>query len=267
MTAVVMNRSQQSRAVAASAPVPLSRLVQVELRKMFDTRSGFWLMASVAITALIATASVVLFGRDSDLTYATFGKAVGFPMAVTLPIIAILSVTSEWSQRSGLTTFALVPQRKRIILAKACAAVTVGVVSMLVALAIGAVGAVLGAAVNGTSPVWDISVLDGVYIVLGNVLGLLTGFMLGVVIRSSAGAIVAYFVYSFVLGSAFALLAENQQWFHTARPWVDVNYAQSVLFDGAPSAQEWAHIGVTGFIWLVVPLSVGLRRLMRSEIK
>jgi ABC-type transport system involved in multi-copper enzyme maturation permease subunit len=267
MTAVVVEKLHPSRTIAPAAPVPLTRLLKVEIRKMFDTRSGLWLMASVAITALIATASVILFGRHGDLTYATFGKAVGFPMAVVLPMIAILSVTSEWSQRSGLTTFALVPNRKRVILAKACAAVMVGAASMVVALAIGAVGALIGSAVNGTSPVWNVSVLDAVYIVLGNVLGLLTGFMLGAVLRSSTAAIVAYFVYSFVLGSAFALLAENQKWFHDARPWIDVNYAQSVLFQGPPSAQEWAHIGVTGLIWLVVPLTIGLRRLMRSEIK
>ncbi len=267
MTAVVIEKLRPSRTAAAVAPVPLNRLIHVELRKMFDTRSGFWLIASVAMTALVATASVILFGRDGDLTYANFGKAVGFPMAVILPMIAILSVTSEWSQRSGLTTFALVPNRKRVILAKAYAAVAVGAASMLVALGIGAVGTVVCTAVNGTSPVWDVSVVDGVYIVLGNVLGMLTGFMLGVLIRSSAGAIVAYFVYSFVLGSAFALLAQNQQWFHDARPWIDVNYAQSVLFEGAPSAQEWAHIGFTALIWLVVPLTIGLRRLMRSEIK
>ena len=31
--------------------VPLGRLVKVELRKMFDTRSGFWLMMSIVILA------------------------------------------------------------------------------------------------------------------------------------------------------------------------------------------------------------------------
>ena len=36
-------------------PIPLSRVVRVELRKMFDTRSGFWLIASIGITGLIAT--------------------------------------------------------------------------------------------------------------------------------------------------------------------------------------------------------------------
>jgi hypothetical protein len=224
-------------------------------------------MACVAITALIATGSVVLFAHDADFTYSTFAAAVGYPMAVVLPLIAILSVTSEWSQRSGLTTFALVPDRRRVILAKASACVAVGVASMWLALAIGALGNLVGTAIHGTHLVWDISALDSVYIVLGNVLGLLIGFMLGVVIRNSAGAIVAYFVYSFALTGAFSLLADNQHWFHTLRPWIDVNYAQSALFDGSPNASEWAHLAVTGVIWLVVPLSIGLNRLMRSEVK
>ena len=44
-------------------------------------------------------------------------------MTVILPIIAILSVTGEWSQRSGLTTFTLVPHRGRVIPAKVVVAV------------------------------------------------------------------------------------------------------------------------------------------------
>src|SRR5262245_38645396 len=89
--------------------VPLSRVTRVELRKMFDTRSGFWLMASIVIAGLLSTVATILFAPDADLTYYTFAKAVGFPMTVILPIIAVLSITGEWSQRTGLTTFRLVP--------------------------------------------------------------------------------------------------------------------------------------------------------------
>ena len=49
------------------------------------------------------------------------------PMSVILPIIAALSVTAEWSQRSGLTTFTLAPHRGRVLLAKAAAAVLLAV--------------------------------------------------------------------------------------------------------------------------------------------
>lgn len=265
MTSMTVNDVRPARAVATR--IPTARLLAVELRKMFDTRSGFWLMASIVLASLVATGSVILFAPDKDLTYENFGAAIGFPMVVILPIIALLSVTSEWSQRSGLTTFTLVPQRSRVITTKAIASVLIGVVSILVALAIGAVGNVLGTAINGTDLVWDISFTDGTYIVLANVLGLMTGFMLGVLIRNSAGAIVAYFVYSFVLTAAFQLLANSQDWFRRLRPWIDVNYAQGVLFNGAPTGAEWAHIAVTGVSWLVLPLAIGIRLIMRSEVK
>jgi ABC-type transport system involved in multi-copper enzyme maturation permease subunit len=234
---------------------------------MFDTRSGFWLMASIAITALIATGAVILFASDDSLTYNNFAAAIGFPMAVILPIVAILSVTGEWSQRSGLTTFTLVPHRGRVIFAKAVSAVGVAVVSMLLAFSIGAIGNIVGSGIAGVPTVWDITAAHMADIVLANVLGLLMGFMLGVLIRSSAGAIVAYFVYSFVLPMLAALLAQSQTWFRHLQPWVDFNFAQSAMFNGSLSAHQWAHLGVTSLAWLVVPTLVGVGLVMRSEVK
>jgi ABC-2 type transport system permease protein len=247
--------------------IPLSRLTSVELRKMFDTRSGFWLMASIGIAAVIATVSVIIFAHDSDQTYGTFAAAIGFPMAVILPIIAILSVTSEWSQRSGLTTFTLVPHRARVIQAKAIATVGVAVVSMVAALAIGVIGNLIGPAVHGTPIVWDVSVSDFIFIVFANVLGLLVGFMLGVLIRNSPAAIVGYFVYSFVLPTLSQILADKTSWFNDLQPWVDFNHAQGALFDGALTGREWANLGVAGVIWLIIPMAIGVKVLMRSEVK
>jgi ABC-type transport system involved in multi-copper enzyme maturation permease subunit len=247
--------------------VPMSRLVGVELRKMFDTRSGFWLMASIVITALVATGAVIVFAPDDALTYDTFSAAVGFPMTVILPMVAILSVTGEWSQRSGLTTFTLVPHRGRVISAKAISSVLVGVVSIPVAFAIGAVGNVVGTAIAGTDLVWDMSVAHGASIVLGNVLGMLVGFMLGVLVRSSAGAIVGYFVFAFVLPTISGLLAGSQAWFRDLQPWVDFNYAQGALFNGDMTGEHWAHLGTAGSLWLLLPLTVGLVLVRRSEVK
>ena len=67
------------------------------------------------------------------------------------------------------------------------------------------------------------------YITFANVLGLMMGFMLGVLIRNSAGAIVGYFVYSFVLPTLFGLLAAIQDWFRDLQGWVDFNFAQAAL--------------------------------------
>jgi hypothetical protein len=254
---------------AAIAPIPLTRITAVELRKMFDTRSGFWLIASIAITSLLAAGGVILWATDGDLTYSTFATAIRFPVVIILPLIAILAVTSEWSQRTGLTTFTLVPHRSRIITAKAISAVAIAIAAMVLAFAVGALGNLLGAAIRGSALVWDVTLTQCLYYVLGMVLSLLVGFMLGVLIRSSTGAIVAYFILTFLVPTVFGLLAESQQWFHDLQPWVDIQFAQAGLFVFAQSltGQEWAHIAVTGVIWLVMPMAVGLWFVMRAEVK
>ena len=247
--------------------IPLGRVVRVELRKMFDTRSGFWLMASIVIAALVTMVLTVLFAPEEDLTYYTFAKALGFPMTIVLPMIAILAITGEWSQRTGLTTFTLVPHRRRVLLAKTIASVVVGVAAMLFALAVGVVGNLIGTAIAGTDLVWDVSVAEVGNIILGSLLCLLTGTMLGMLFRSSSVALVAYFVLSLVLPTLAGILATNEKGFVDVQPWVDANYARSFLFEGTPTGAQWAHIGVTVALWLVLPAVVALRSVMRSEVK
>jgi hypothetical protein len=249
------------------APIPATRIIRVELRKMFDTRAGFWLMASVGILATLATAGVIAFAPDDAQTLDTFATAFGFPMAVILPMIAILSVTSEWSQRSGLTTFTQVPHRGRVIAAKAVCTVIVGVVSMFVALGIGSVGNLVGTAISGAPTTWDLGASTFANIVLAQVLGMMVGFMLGVLIRSSAGAIVAYFIYAAMLPTALGMLAAFQEWFRDLQPWVDFNFASTRLYDQEMTGEYWAQLGVSGLAWLVVPLAVGLYLVRRSEVK
>ena len=267
MTAIAVENVH--RALPTRHRVPLTRVTQVELRKMFDTRSGFWLIASIAISAVLATGGVILWAPDDQLTYSTFATAIRFPVVIILPLIAILAVTSEWSQRTGLTTFTLIPHRSRIITAKAISAILIAVAAMVLTFAVGALGNLLSAAVTGTTLVWDVTLTQCLYYVLGMILSLLTGFMLGVLIRSSTGAIVAYFILTFVLPTIFGLLSESQRWFHDLQPWIDIQFAQSGLFvfDQALTGEQWANIAVTGITWLLIPLAIGLGFVMRAEVK
>jgi ABC-2 type transport system permease protein len=249
------------------APIPLRRVVRVELRKMFDTRSGFWLIASLAITSLIATIATIAFAPDKDLTYYNFAKAVGFPITVILPMVALLSITSEWSQRSGLTTFTYVSSRRRVVGAKTLGAVIVAIASMLFAFAVGAIGNVAGSAIAGTSIVWDLSVGHATTIVLGNLVSLLTGTMIGMLLRSSAGGLVTYFVFTLVVPNLSGLLAASQDWYHSLQPWVDLSFAQTYLFEGMHTGAEWAHVATGVALWILLPGLFGLRRVMRSEVK
>ncbi len=247
--------------------IPFGRLVGIELRKMFDTRSGFWLMASIGILAVLASAAVIIFAPDDQINYEAFASAIGIPMSILLPVVAILSVTSEWSQRSGLTTFTLVPARGRVIAAKLAGTVVVGVASMLLAAGIGAIGNLVGSAIAGVDTTWGVSAAELAQIILASVLGMAIGFMLGTLIRNSAGAIVGYFVYAFILPTISGVLSSTQDWYVDIQRWVDFQYNSTYLYDNSMAASDWGYLGFTGLIWLVVPLAVGLGLTLRSEVK
>ena len=251
----------------APIPIPARRLVGVELRKSFDTRSGRWLLASLGLAAVLTTGAIIAWSPAEQLTYSQFTLAIGVPMTIILPIIAVLSVTSEWSQRSGLATFTLVPHRGKVLSAKAIAAVLVTVPATAAALGVGALGNLAGAAIAGIDPVWDQDWVDVGYFALGQTLLLLTGFVLGALIRNSSGAIVAYMLYGFVAPGLLAFLAFNQDWFGDARPWVDAKYNQDALLRGDLTGDGWSHLAVTSVMWLVVPIVFAVVNVRRSEVK
>ncbi|MCY4728581.1 ABC transporter permease [Nocardioides sp. STR2] len=251
----------------ALLPVPVVRLVGVELRKSFDTRSGMWLLASLGLAAVLTTGAIIAWSPAEQLTYSQFTLAIGVPMTIILPIIAVLSVTSEWSQRSGLATFTLVPHRGKVLTAKAVAAVLVTVPATVAAFSVGALGTLAGATLAGIDPVWDQGWADVGYFALGQTLLLLTGFALGALIRNSSGAIVAYMLYGFVAPGLLAFLALNQEWFADARPWVDAKYNQDAILRGALTGDGWSHLAVTSLVWLVVPMVVAVVNVLRSEVK
>jgi len=160
-----------------------------------------------------------------------------------------------------------VPHRGRVILAKGLAVLLVAVASMLLAFAIGAAGNLLGALLAGTHATWDQGATDLAAIVLGNTLVLFVGFMLGLLIRNSAGAIVAYFVFGFVAPPLLELLASTQSWFRDPYPWVDPNVTQKLLFHGPLVGEQWAQLAFPTLVWLILPTAIGIWAMLRSEVK
>jgi hypothetical protein len=136
-----------------------------------------------------------------------------------------------------------------------------------VALVVGVLGTLVGSAVTGVDSVWNGTVTEFAHIVLGSVLGMLFGFMLGLLVRNSAGAIVTDFVHTLVLPPLLGVLAANQQWFADLQPWVDYGYAQMPLFNGNLSGEQWQQLAVSGGLWFVLPMVVGLLLVGRAEVK
>ena len=57
-------------------------------------------------------------------------------------------------------------------------------------------------------------------------------------------------------------------WFSDLAPWIDFQSAQAELYDMPLTGSQWAPPGRSaGFIWLVMPLAIGLWRILRAEVK
>src|SRR5665811_2380529 len=77
--------------------IPMSRLVKVELRKLVNTRAGFWLVVSMGIIAVLITTAMLIWAPVDQLTFGNLFGIMNLPTGFLLPVVAILLVTSEWS--------------------------------------------------------------------------------------------------------------------------------------------------------------------------
>jgi ABC-2 type transport system permease protein len=233
----------------------LGRLVAVELRKMLNTRAGFWLqVATVAITVVAVIARSVT-GDAADHTFAAVLSVGLLPAAVLLPVAGILLVTSEWSQRTGMITFALVPVRSRILGAKLIASIVLSLAMLVTAVAVVAAGV---AAVDGTwSDAGTLIAQSAVYLTTGMVVGV----AFGTILLASAPAIVALFALP-ITWTAVASLS----FFASAAPWLDTRLALAPLHEEVLSATQWAQAGTALALWMLLPLLIGIWRITRQEV-
>ncbi len=104
---------------------------------------------------------------------------------------------------------------------------------------------------------------------LSNMIGIFIGFALAMLIMNTAGAIVAYFAYTLILPTAVGILSAISDTFDKIAPWIEFNTAQTPLISSpySPTGEEWAQIATAGMIWLLLPLALGIWRLLRIEFK
>ena len=247
---------------SSTPQISYSRLVSVELRKTIDTRAGRWL---VAATLALTAGAMILYYATADNGEKTFAHFIGYaatPQGFLLPVLGVLLITSEWSQRTALVTFALAPSRTRVVGAKTVAALMLALIAFAgaVAVAVAATGA--AGREGGFS---DVTVATLVLFLALQLLGILQGMAFGLILLNTPAAIVAFFV----LPNAFSLILTSVPALDDLTPWLDLQAAQSPLWNGdfSLTSEQVAHIGVTALIWIVLPFIAGWTRVMRAEIK
>lgn len=237
----------------------LGRLTAVELRKMTDTRSGFWLLVSVVGLILAVVVISILSGSsDSHTLEQVFSNAVQ-PAAILLPVVAILLVTAEWTQRTALITFTLVPRRGRVLTAKILASLVLAAAALVACLVLSAIGTAFGG--SAADDAWSLPLAmlgqNALYVVASMLMGL--GF--GAIMLASAPAIAVYFAVPLALTAIGAIHA-----LESAVRWIDESQTLGVLTEHTLSGTEWGRATVGLLLWVAIPLLAGLWRFRKAEI-
>jgi ABC-2 type transport system permease protein len=245
-------------AIAQPLPRPgLARLSRIELRKMADTRAGFWLLLVVALMGAGIVTITLLAGEAEDQNLHSLFQGGLWTVSILLPVLGILAVTSEWTQRTGLTTFALVPERERVVAAKVFAAMILGVGAVVACL----IAAVVGNLLAGGS--WDLPVWLLGQGTLFEVVAMLGGVAFGLAFMNSALAIVLYYL----LPTIWAILGETIHALDKPANWLDTSRTLEPVLDGRLTGTEWAQLGTSLGVWVGLVLLIGLWRLRRTELK
>jgi len=238
----------------------LRRLIGVELRKMVNTRSGFWVPVAVGLITLAAAiiSSANHGGHDATFTHVLHATAT--PSAFLLPIMGILLICGEWSQRTTLTTFTLVPSRWRVIGAKVGAATIVSTIAFVICLVLTVVCATaLGHAPGGTGSLpWQVIGQSWLYLVAG----MITGLAFGAATLVSAPAIVAYLLLPLVWDA----LASNIHALASVARWLDPGQSLQPFTQQVMTGTQWAHALATYAVWIGIPIVIGAWRIGRGDV-
>ena len=242
-------------ASARDVPIPFGRLVAVELRKAVDTRAARAVLGPLIVLGMLVL--ILSLFQDPDASLATGALPATLLMA-GFPMIGVLLMTSEWGQRTAMTTFRLVPHRSRVLAAKVAAALLVSLATVSVLLAVCLVLAAVTFAARGeevtASGLGDAVRLAYVSVFTATAFGVAWGALL----RSTPVALVFTIVVSLVGDLALAFgLGDLAPWFSSAAlaDWVlgDVSFSLPVITSVS--------------IWYLAPLVVGCWLQTRWEVR
>jgi ABC-2 type transport system permease protein len=223
---------------APGRPVGLAPVVRSEWTKLWSVRSTAWsllalVVATVGFSALICWGAAATIGQATPQARAAFDATTTSLAGLSLGQLAIaalgaLAISAEYSTGSIRTTLVAVPDRVRLLLAKA-------VVVVVVAFAVGTLSCFASFyAGQVVLSHYGLSTTLGAPHVLRAVLGgglylttsSLFGYALGTVLRHSAGSVVAAVAGLLVVPPLLNLLPGT--WGHTLFEYFTSNAGQQI---------------------------------------
>lgn len=238
----------------------LRRLVLVELRKSTDTRAGRWLLGVLVAVSIGGVILVLAVGKVPDKDFDDFLFTAQLPMGLLLPVLGILAMTGEWSQRTALTTFALVPHRSRVLVAKLLGLVLLALTLVAASVVTSALATLIASA--GGAGHWG-----GVLAIIGRAalfecLAVLVGAAFGLALLNAPSALVAFFLLPSVLTGLVSLIKPLRE----PVTWLNLVDNITSLLGNDLTAGVWGRMAVSVAVWGALPLAVGAARVQRREI-
>ncbi|APH01616.1 ABC transporter permease [Janibacter indicus] len=237
--------------------IPFVRLVSIELRKMVDTRAGMWMLITMAAISFLVAGGLLLWGQDGGEPFTSFLGLIVTPTMILLPIMGIMSATQEWSQRTGLATFSLVPRRGRVIAAKVAASLVLSLVLLVAAGIAAMLGTLLG---GGEFTLTGVS-LAGV--VLAGLLYTMQGVAFGAAFLNTPIAIVS----SLVLPTVWTVLTAMSERMSDVARWLDLQLVTGPLTEGTMTGENWGQLATATAVWVGLPMAIGTYRILTREVK
>ncbi|MFC7876246.1 hypothetical protein [Isoptericola sp. NPDC057391] len=74
-------------------------------------------------------------------------------------------------------------------------------------------------------------------------------------------------MFMLVLPPLSSMLAAVFDGYAAVAPWVDLSTTMTVLTAPTVAGEQWARLGVATLVWVGLPLALGMRRLLRIEIR
>lgn len=237
-----------------------ARLIGIELRKTVDTRSGRYLLAGIIALSVVLLGWGLTHLPAGPLAFGDVLDLAIVPVDLILPVVGILAMTSEWTQRTALTTFTLSPRRIPVLMAKLFAALIVAaaVVAAVVALAFAATA--LGDVIGGDGATYHDALRHVIGAAIADGLNILMGAAIGLVVMQTAVGVLGYYIAP----TAWALLSQSV--LHEKGDWLDIFRAFGNLSQFDLSGHVPQTLTAIGF-WIVLPAAVGLFVANRREVK
>jgi ABC-2 type transport system permease protein len=260
MSALSAEAKARSVEVDARQAPGMLKLTRIELRKMVDTRSGFWLpIATGALSLLVAVLTLTLRHGNFGTYSHVFANSTQ-PLVFLLPIMGVLLVCSEWSQQTTLITFVLTPRRWRVIAAKALACVVVSIAALIFCLIVTLVLTPIISHAPGGAGSLRLAMVGQGWVALCT--RMLIGFAFGTAILASSPAVVVYLLLPTVWAALLAAIPGLDPVAH----WISTDQTLEPLLQHTLSATEWAHFATTVGLWVLVPLVIGIWRIHDSDL-